>query len=67
MYGSYVQEYDVAAIPPPELTQGNSSNDFTTNFSSFMGGNVDFDMVIIYSFLIYMLIFKTGYLFLYLS
>ncbi|XP_057330980.1 regulation of nuclear pre-mRNA domain-containing protein 2 isoform X2 [Microplitis mediator] len=44
MYGSYVPEYDIAAIPPPDLTQGNSSNDFTTNFSSFMGGNVDFDM-----------------------
>ncbi|CAG5087755.1 Similar to RPRD2: Regulation of nuclear pre-mRNA domain-containing protein 2 (Homo sapiens) [Cotesia congregata] len=44
MYGSYVQDYDVGAIPPPDLTQGNSSTDFTSNFSSFMGGNVDFDM-----------------------
>lgn len=45
MYGSYGQDYEPLPVPAPELTQGNSSADFTSNFSSFMGGNVDFDMV----------------------
>ncbi|XP_068980892.1 uncharacterized protein [Bombus flavifrons] len=42
MYGSYSHEYDPVPVPAPEMGQGNDSGDFTNNFSSFMGGNVDF-------------------------
>nr|XP_034178089.1 uncharacterized protein LOC117603242 isoform X1 [Osmia lignaria] len=42
MYGSYSHEYDPVPVPAPELSQGNDSGDFTNNFSSFMGGNMDF-------------------------
>lgn len=45
MYGSYGQDYEPMPVPAPDLNQGNSSTDFTSNFTSFMGGNVDFDMV----------------------
>ncbi|KAK0169077.1 hypothetical protein PV327_002823 [Microctonus hyperodae] len=44
MYGSYGQDYEPMPVPAPDLNQGNSSTDFTSNFTSFMGGNVDFDM-----------------------
>ncbi|XP_034940360.1 uncharacterized protein [Chelonus insularis] len=44
LYGSYGQEYDAVPVPGADISQGNSSTDFTSNFSSFMGGNVDFDM-----------------------
>ena len=44
MYNSYGQDYDPIPVPAPDHS-GNSSGDFTNNFSSFMGGNVDFDMV----------------------
>jgi len=40
LYGSYSHEYD--PVPAPDLVQGNESADFTNNFPSFMGGNVDF-------------------------
>ncbi|XP_076171070.1 uncharacterized protein LOC143148540 isoform X2 [Ptiloglossa arizonensis] len=42
MYGSYSHEYDPVPVPAPELGQGNDSGDFTNNFSSFIGGNMDF-------------------------
>ncbi|XP_076248879.1 uncharacterized protein LOC143188477 isoform X2 [Calliopsis andreniformis] len=42
MYGSYSHDYDPVPVPAPELGQGNDSGDFTNNFSSFMGGNMDF-------------------------
>ncbi|XP_054012588.1 uncharacterized protein LOC128894696 isoform X1 [Hylaeus anthracinus] len=42
MYGSYSHEYDPAPVPAPELGQANDSGDFTNNFSSFIGGNMDF-------------------------
>ncbi|XP_017764357.1 PREDICTED: uncharacterized protein LOC108553826 [Eufriesea mexicana] len=42
MYGSYSHDYDPVPVPAPEMGQGNDSGDFTNNFSSFMGGNVDF-------------------------
>lgn len=45
MYGSYRQDYEPVPVPAPEQSQGNMSGDFTGNFSSFMGGNVEFDMV----------------------
>lgn len=45
MYNSYGHDYDPMPVPAPELATGNSTSDFTNNFSSFMGGNVDFDMV----------------------
>uniref|UniRef100_A0A0C9RCZ4 Regulation of nuclear pre-mRNA domain-containing protein 2 n=1 Tax=Fopius arisanus TaxID=64838 RepID=A0A0C9RCZ4_9HYME len=44
MYGSYSQDYEPMPVPAPDSSQGNSSNDFTSNFSSFIGGNMDFDM-----------------------
>ncbi|XP_043278204.1 uncharacterized protein [Venturia canescens] len=44
MYNSYGLDYDPMPVPAPELASGNSTSDFTNNFSSFMGGNVDFDM-----------------------
>ncbi|XP_015119557.1 serine/arginine repetitive matrix protein 1 [Diachasma alloeum] len=44
MYGSYSQDYEPLPVPAPDTSQGNSSNDFTSNFSSFIGGNIDFDM-----------------------
>ena len=40
MYGSYGQDYE-----PSTVSLLNQSGDFTSNFSSFMGGNMDFDMV----------------------
>lgn len=42
MYGSYSHDYDPVPVPAPEMGQVNDSGDFTNNFSSFMGGNVDF-------------------------
>ncbi|CAL7935852.1 unnamed protein product [Xylocopa violacea] len=42
MYGSYSHDYDPVPVPAPEMGQGNDSGDFTNNFSSFIGGNVDF-------------------------
>ncbi|XP_033331838.1 uncharacterized protein LOC117223588 isoform X1 [Megalopta genalis] len=42
MYGTYSHEYDPVPVPAPELGQGNDSGDFTNNFSSFIGGNMDF-------------------------
>lgn len=42
LYGSYSHEYDPIPVPAPDLVQGNESTDFTNNFPSFMGGNVDF-------------------------
>ncbi|KAI4493930.1 hypothetical protein M0804_002106 [Polistes exclamans] len=42
IYGSYTHDYDPVPVPAPELTQGHESGDFTNNFSSFIGGNVDF-------------------------
>ncbi|KAK2576925.1 hypothetical protein KPH14_005544 [Odynerus spinipes] len=42
IYGSYTHDYDPVPVPAPELSQGHESGDFTNNFSSFMGGNVDF-------------------------
>ena len=42
MYGSYSHDYDPVPVPAPELGPGNESGDFTNNFSSFMGGNMDF-------------------------
>ncbi|XP_011646134.1 uncharacterized protein LOC105432860 isoform X2 [Pogonomyrmex barbatus] len=42
IYGSYSHEYDPIPVPAPDLVQGNESADFTNNFPSFMGGNVDF-------------------------
>lgn len=47
MYGSYTQDYEPMPVPAPD--QGNMSGDFTGNFTSFMGGNVEFDMVRRYS------------------
>jgi len=42
LYGSYSShEYDPIPVPAPDLVQG-SEADFTNNFPSFMGGNVDF-------------------------
>lgn len=41
IYDSY-NEYDPIPVPAPDLVQGNESTDFTNNFPSFMGGNVDF-------------------------
>ncbi|KZC04882.1 Regulation of nuclear pre-mRNA domain-containing protein 2 [Dufourea novaeangliae] len=42
MYGSYSHDYDPVPVPAPEMGQGNDSGDFTNNFSSFIGGNMDF-------------------------
>ncbi|KYQ46835.1 Regulation of nuclear pre-mRNA domain-containing protein 2 [Trachymyrmex zeteki] len=42
LYGSYSHEYDPIPVPAPDMVQGNESADFTNNFPSFMGGNVDF-------------------------
>ncbi|XP_071557092.1 uncharacterized protein [Temnothorax nylanderi] len=43
IYGSYSHEYDpIRPVPAPDLVQGNESADFTNNFPSFIGGNVDF-------------------------
>ncbi|RLU14786.1 hypothetical protein DMN91_012673 [Ooceraea biroi] len=42
LYGSYPHEYDALPVPAPEMVQGNETTDFTNNFPSFMGGNVDF-------------------------
>lgn len=42
LYGSYSHEYDPIPVPAPDMVQGNESTDFTNNFPSFMGGNVDF-------------------------
>ncbi|KAF7987231.1 hypothetical protein HCN44_001322 [Aphidius gifuensis] len=44
MYGSYSQDYEPMPVPPPDILEKNNSTDFTSNFSSFMGTNVDFDM-----------------------
>ncbi|XP_063978031.1 uncharacterized protein LOC135162955 [Diachasmimorpha longicaudata] len=44
MYGSFSQDYEPLPVPAPDISQGNSSSDFTSNFSSFIGGNMDFDM-----------------------
>lgn len=45
MYGSYSQDYEPMPVPPPDILEKNDSTDFTSNFSSFIGTNVDFDMV----------------------
>ncbi|XP_012543177.1 uncharacterized protein LOC105840707 isoform X2 [Monomorium pharaonis] len=42
LYGSYSHEYDPTPVPAPDMVQGNESTDFTNNFPSFIGGNVDF-------------------------
>ncbi|XP_011703573.1 PREDICTED: uncharacterized protein LOC105459332 [Wasmannia auropunctata] len=42
IYGSYPHEYNPIPVPAPDLVQGNESTDFTNNFPSFMGGNLDF-------------------------
>lgn len=42
LYGSYTHEYDPVPVPAPGLVQSNESADFINNFSSFMGGNMDF-------------------------
>lgn len=42
LYGSYTHEYDPVPVPVPGIVQGNESADFTNNFPSFMGGNMDF-------------------------
>ncbi|XP_018341481.1 PREDICTED: uncharacterized protein LOC108748028 isoform X1 [Trachymyrmex septentrionalis] len=42
LYGSYSHEYEPIPVPAPDMVQGNESTDFTNNFPSFMGGNVDF-------------------------
>ncbi|XP_017885983.1 uncharacterized protein LOC108628512 isoform X2 [Ceratina calcarata] len=42
IYGSYSHDYDPMPVPAPDMGQVNESGDFTNNFSSFMGGNVDF-------------------------
>ncbi|XP_012262702.2 uncharacterized protein LOC105689903 isoform X1 [Athalia rosae] len=44
MYGSYRQDYEPMPVPAPDQSHGNMPGDFTGNFSSFMGGNVEFDM-----------------------
>ncbi|XP_020296538.1 uncharacterized protein LOC109861338 isoform X2 [Pseudomyrmex gracilis] len=41
LYASY-SEYDPIPVPAPEMAQGNDSTTFANNFTSFMGGNVDF-------------------------
>lgn len=43
LYGSYAQEYEQSITS--DQTHSNTASDFTPNFSSFMGGNMDFDMV----------------------
>lgn len=40
MYGSYSLDYDPMPVPAPD-----NSTDFANSFTSFMGTNVDFDMV----------------------
>lgn len=42
IYGSYSHEYDPIPVPAPDMVQGNESTDFTNNFPSFIGGNMDF-------------------------
>lgn len=44
LYGSYSHEYDPdpVPVPAPDMVQGNESADFTNNFPSFIGGNMDF-------------------------
>ncbi|KAM0736525.1 Regulation of nuclear pre-mRNA domain-containing protein 2 [Formica fusca] len=42
IYGSYPHEYDPIPVPAPDSVQGNESTDFTNNFPSFIGGNMDF-------------------------
>lgn len=49
LYGSYTHEYDPTPVPAPEMVQGNESADFTNNFPSFMGGNVDFGNMVRWS------------------
>ncbi|XP_011167717.2 uncharacterized protein LOC105201415 [Solenopsis invicta] len=42
LYSSYSHEYEPIPVPAPDMVQGNETTDFTNNFPSFMGGNVDF-------------------------
>ncbi|XP_012276168.1 uncharacterized protein LOC105697431 isoform X2 [Orussus abietinus] len=44
IYGSYRPDYDPMPVPAPDGQSGSVTGDFTNNFSSFMGGNMDFDM-----------------------
>lgn len=46
MYGSYNPDYE-----PSSAGLLNQTSDFTPNFSSFMDGNMDFDMVMLPSFI----------------
>lgn len=45
LYGSY-SEYDPIPVPAPEMVQGNDSTNFANNFTSFMGGDVDFSNMV---------------------
>lgn len=45
MYGTYGQDYNPVTAP-----LNNTTADFTNNFSSFIGGNLDFDPVSLINF-----------------
>lgn len=59
MYGSYGQDYDLTATTEAI----HAANDFSPNFSSFMGGNMDFDMVVFGMFSLIIRIFSLTLLF----
>lgn len=47
MYGSFGQDYNPVTAPI-----NNTTADFTNNFSSFIGGSLDFDPVSLYTYLL---------------
>lgn len=46
IYGSYNHDYDPMAMGPPEGQCNDTTTDFTANFSSFIGENMDFGSMV---------------------
>ncbi|XP_066590062.1 uncharacterized protein [Prorops nasuta] len=42
IYGTYTHDYDPLPVASGEMAPSNDSGDFTNNFYSFIGGNMDF-------------------------